>query len=159
MKDIRPYPQAKFVCRMAVMFCIICVAGSISSNSQSQQPSRQELKQERQQAIDWFINKYYYPNAICAFAGTIERARQEELLKSIRKENLRAIEAAEKTPEYTATVAALQPLIDQRFRGKSNQAAATAECTHLTEQMVFAHKRRRHDDLFELLLKLFAQPT
>jgi len=155
MKVIRsPAPANASRCLAVSIFALLAFA-LVPSSSFAQQPSRQE----RQQAIDWFINKYYYPNAICTYAGPAERARQEELLKTIRKENLRAFEAAEKTPEYTATVAKLQPLIDQRFRGKSNQALATAECTHLTEQMVFAHKRRRHDDLFELLLKLFAQPT
>jgi len=140
--------------RITAIFAFLALA-LLPSGSSAQQPSRQE----RQEAIDWFINKYFYPHAICTFAGPVERTREDELLKTIRGENLRAFEAAERAPEYAETVAKLQPLIDGRFRGKSNQAVASAECTHLTDQMVFAHKRRRHDDLFQLLLKLFAQPT
>ena len=140
---------------LAAFLCISALAVPPSTLLHAQQASREE----RQSTIDWFINKYYYPHAICAFAGAAERAREDELLKTIRSENLRAFEAAEKTSEYAATVAKLQAMIDVRFREKSTLAGASAECTHLTEQMVFAHKRKRHDDLFALLLKLFAAPT
>jgi hypothetical protein len=135
-------------------FSAPCLALILSATEiQAQRP----LRDEKLQTIDWFVNKYYYPKAICAYAEPAERARHDETLASIRKENLRAFEIAEKTKQYADTVAEIQPLIDRRFRDGSKQAEATAECTSLTDQMVFAQKRNRHDALFEALIKMFGQ--
>lgn len=140
---------------VAISILLIALSSHLVSSAHGQQNS----KEDRQRTIDWFINQYYYPKALCAFAAPADRARLEELQAIIRKENLRAFELAEASKEYADTVAILKPKIAARFRDKATEGQATAECAHLTEQLAAARKRRRHDALFEMLVKLFAGPT
>jgi hypothetical protein len=129
----------------------LVTTGEATSQSAAQQLS----PMERQTAIDWFVNGYYYPKILCEFAGRADLARLQEILSKIRSEYPQAFEIAESSKEYAVTAESVRTRVVTRFRDRSNQPQAAAECASLTDQLASAYRRRRHDDLFKYFLKQF----
>ena len=142
-----------FTCRLLPTILLACQISAIHIVPSSAQ---QYSHEQRQRTIDWFVNEYYYPKALCAFAAPQERNRLDQLIASIRQDHARAFELAETSPEYRATVAELQPKIAGRFADRSAQGQASFECRKLTEQLAAKYKKRRYDALFDYLIKRFS---